>query len=277
MVLECCGAFVRRNLATPAGGGDVVNQPSCGGSLSSGDKRGADQPSTWVVSDRACSWSRCEVPNSVAKNSLFASAGDYLFCMATSEKTGFEGPLHQLARNTWQLLLLVGRLGVALGVIVLAWPGKSLVVAGVLFGIYLVVSGVGYVFAAFGTHAGAAMRVLSFLTGVVSLVLGFFCFRDKLESILLLALWIGIGWLFRGFTLLAAALSFDHLPGRGWQVLSGVIIVVGGGVLIIYPIDSMVILTLVAGWWLIVIGIMDVISAFQVRHRLKTVDRVAQR
>jgi len=28
-------------------------------------------------------------------------------------------------------------------------------------------------------------------------------------------------------TLLAAALSFDHLPGRGWQVLSGLIIVIG--------------------------------------------------
>ena len=30
-------------------------------------------------------------------------------------------------------------------------------------------------------------------------------------------------------TLLAAALSFDHMPGRGWQVLSGLIIMVGGG------------------------------------------------
>ncbi len=87
--------------------------------------------------------------------------------------------------------------------------------------------------------------------------MGFFCFRDKLESILLSALWIGISWLFRGFTLLAAALSFDHLPARGWQVLSGVIIVIGRGVLIISPLDSIAILTLVAGWWLIVIGIVD--------------------
>jgi len=156
---------------------------------------------------------------------------------------------------------------VAVGVIVLAWPGKTLVVAGVLFGIYLVVSGIGYMFAAFGTHAGAAMRVLAFLTGAVSLVLGFFCFRDRLESIWLLALWVGIGWVFRGVTLLAAALSFDHLPGRGWQVLSGIIIVIGGGVLIVSPIDSMFILTLVAGCWLIAIGIVDVISALQVRHR----------
>ena len=197
--------------------------------------------------------------------------------MTTSEKTVFEGPLHQLARNTWQLLLLIGILTVALGAIVLAWPGKTLLVAGVLFGIYLVVSGVGYMFAAFGTHAGAAMRVLAFLTGAVSLVLGFFCFRDKLESIMLLALWIGIGWVFRGVTLLAAALSFDHIPGRGWQVLSGAIIIIGGGVLIISPFDSIAILTLVAGCWLIAIGIMDVISALQVRHRVKALNGAVQR
>ena len=227
-----------------------------------------DQPSAAAASARHCSCPLCQALICVARNNGFASAANYRAGMTTSEKTVFEGPLHQLARNTWQLLLLIGVLGVALGVIVLAWPGKTLLVAGVLFGIYLVVSGIGYVFAAFGTHAGAAMRLLSFLTGVVSLVLGFFCFRDKLESILLLALWIGIGWLFRGVTLLAAALSFDHLPARGWQVLSGVIIVIGGGVLIISPLDSIAILTLVAGWWLIAIGIVDVISAFQVRHRL---------
>ena len=98
--------------------------------------------------------------------------------MTISDKTVFEGPLHQLARSAWQLLLLIGVSAVALGVIVLAWPGKTLFVAGVLFGIYLVVSGIGYVFAAFGTHAGAAMRVLTFITGIVSVVLGLFCFRE---------------------------------------------------------------------------------------------------
>ncbi len=192
-------------------------------------------------------------------------------CMTNREQTVFEGPLQQLARSAWQLLLLIGVAAVALGVIVLAWPGKTLFVAGVLFGIYLVVSGIGYMFASFGTHAGVAMRVLTFITGVVSLVLGFFCFREEFEAVWLLAIWIGIGWLFRGMTLLAAALSFDHLPGRGWQALSGLIIVIGGAVMIISPLRSIAILTLVAGCWLIVIGIMDVVSAFQVRSRAKRV------
>jgi uncharacterized membrane protein HdeD (DUF308 family) len=88
--------------------------------------------------------------------------------VTTSEKTFVEGPLHQLARSRWQLLLLTGLLTAALGAIVLYYPGKSLVVAGVLFGIYLVVSGVGYVLAAFGAHAGAVMRVFTLLGGIVS-------------------------------------------------------------------------------------------------------------
>lgn len=197
--------------------------------------------------------------------------------MTTTDQTVFEGPLQQLARSAWQVLLFIGALAVALGVIVLAWPGKTLFVAGVLFGIYLVVSGVGYVFAAFGTHAGAAMRVLTFITGIVSMVLGFFCFRDKFEAVTLLAIWIGVSWLFRGMTLLTAALSFDHLPGRGWQVLSGLIIVVGGAVLIVSPLDSIAVLTLVAGCWLIAIGIIDVITAFQVRGRAKRVGEAVGR
>jgi uncharacterized membrane protein HdeD (DUF308 family) len=209
------------------------------------------------------------ISNCVAGGVFFAIVRANDIRMTNTDQTVFEGPLRQLARSAWQLLLVIGLAAVALGVIVLVWPGKTLFVAGVLFGIYLVVSGVGYMFAAFGTHAGVAMRVLSFITGVVSLVVGFFCFREEFEAVWLLAIWIGIGWLFRGMTLLAAALSFDHMPGRGWQALSGLIIVVGGAVMIISPLRSIAILALVAGWWLIVIGIMDIVTAFQTRSRAK--------
>lgn len=210
------------------------------------------------------------MPNCVVTDIFFTPIKANDIRMTISDKTVFEGPLQQLARGAWQLLLLIGVSAVALGVIVLAWPGKTLFVAGVLFGIYLVVSGIGYVFSAFGSHAGAAMRVLTFIGGVISIVLGLFCFRDKFEAVTLLAIWIGISWLFRGMTLLAAALSFDHMPARGWQALSGLIIVIGGGVLIVSPLDSIAVLALVAGCWLIAIGIVDIVTAFQVRNRAKT-------
>jgi uncharacterized membrane protein HdeD (DUF308 family) len=204
----------------------------------------------------------------VPANNDTEQAATYGPDMTITDRALSEGPLHRHARHAWQSLLLIGVLAVALGAVTLAWPGKTLVVAGVLFGIYLVFSGFGQVFAAFGTHVDAAWRVLGFISGIVSVVLGFFCFRGELESVLLLALWIGIGWVFRGISLLVAAISFEGLPSRGWQAFSGVVIGLGGASLIIYPFDSIAVLTLVAGWWLIVIGIVEVITAFQVRHRL---------
>ncbi|WP_116539383.1 hypothetical protein [Mycobacterium uberis] len=60
--------------------------------------------------------------------------------MTTIEKIVFEGLLHQFALNAWQVLLLIGILTVVTGVAVLFCSGKTLVMVGVLFGIYLVVS-----------------------------------------------------------------------------------------------------------------------------------------
>ncbi|WP_204318281.1 DUF308 domain-containing protein, partial [Serratia marcescens] len=41
------------------------------------------------------------------------------------------------------------------------WPDRTLLVLGVLFGIYLLISGVMEIIAAFGEHVSAGMRVLN--------------------------------------------------------------------------------------------------------------------
>ncbi|MGV9753788.1 HdeD family acid-resistance protein [Nocardia farcinica] len=183
-----------------------------------------------------------------------------------------EGPVRALAKAAWQTVLVTGVLSVILGIVVLVWPGKTLVVAGILFGIYLVVSGVLQLMAAFGATRTAGMRVLYFLSGVLSIVIGVFCFRDELASILLLGLWIGIGWLFRGVSVVVAAISEPALPGRGWQGFFGLVTVVAGIVLIVWPVTSVATLTLVAGVWLIVLGVMEIITAIGVRRDAKRLD-----
>ncbi|MCU1643729.1 MAG: HdeD family acid-resistance protein [Nocardia sp.] len=189
--------------------------------------------------------------------------------MTTKEEVS-EGPVHALARSAWQSILVTGLLSVVLGILILAWPGKTILVAGVLFGIYLVVSGLFQLIAAFAVHLSAGMRILGFITAILTLVLGFLCFhnwRDQGEAtaVLLLAIWIGISWIFRGVSTLITGLSLDGMPGRGWAIFFGVVLVIGGGWLIAAPFHSIVALTLVAGWWLIFIGIFEMVSAFQVK------------
>ncbi|MFG2882830.1 HdeD family acid-resistance protein [Streptomyces sp. NPDC048297] len=183
----------------------------------------------------------------------------------------FEGPLHALSQAAWQVVLLTGLASLILGVLVLIWPGPSLIVAGVLFGVYLVVSGVFQIVAAFGTHKKTSLRVLAFVSGGLSILLGLFCFRGAMQSILLLGLWIGIGWLIRGITQTMAAISDSTMPARGWQIFLGVVTFLAGIVLIDSPVQSVAILTLVAGWWLIVVGIVEIVTSFGLRGRAKKI------
>ncbi|MEU8543620.1 HdeD family acid-resistance protein [Streptomyces sp. NPDC048717] len=183
------------------------------------------------------------------------------------------GPLGRLADWAWQAMLFAGLAALVLGVLVLVWPGHSLVVAGVLFGLYLLVSGVLHLIAAFGTHGRTSLRVMAFISGALSILLGLFCFKGTLQSILLLALWIGIGWLFHGITQTMAAVSDPRMPARGWQIFLGVISALAGVVLIVSPLESAAVLAVLAGAWLIAVGLIEIVTAFQVRSRAKRIPR----
>ncbi|MBN0043174.1 HdeD family acid-resistance protein [Streptomyces actuosus] len=185
----------------------------------------------------------------------------------------FEGPLHALSRAAWQIVLVTGVASLVLGIVVLSWPDASVRVAGILFGIYLLISGAFQLVAAFGTHRTTSLRVLAFISGALSIVLGLFCFRGPMQSTLLLALWIGIGWLIRGITQTLAAASDPSMPARGWQVFLGVITFIAGIVLIDSPFDSIAVLTVVGGIWLIAVGVVEIVTAVRIRGRARQIPR----
>jgi uncharacterized membrane protein HdeD (DUF308 family) len=176
--------------------------------------------------------------------------------------------------HLWKSTLVSGILALALGVLVLAWPGKTILIAAILFGIYLLITGIAQVIFAFSLHVSAGGRVLLFISGAASLVLAVLCFRHFGEgyAILLLAIWIGVGFIFRGVATSISAISDPTLPGRGWQIFLGVISLLAGIVMIGSPFESLAILTLVVGIWLIVIGAFEIVSSFGIHSASKRVD-----
>lgn len=177
-----------------------------------------------------------------------------------------------LVHHLWKSAIVSGILSIIVGVAILAWPGATLLVAAVAFGIYLLITGIAQIIFAFTlpvTSAGG--RVLLFLSGAASLVLGVLCFRDELSnSLLLLAIWIGIGWIFQGVSGTIAAVSDKDLPGRGWQIFGGIITTIAGIVVIEWPASSLATLVLVSAVWLIVIGVMQIGSGLSIRSATKS-------
>lgn len=165
----------------------------------------------------------------------------------------------------WQFLLTMGLATIALGVVALAWPGETLRVIGVLFGVYLLAIGVFQFLGAFGSHVPRHLRVLHFITGALSILLGLICFRGALQSILLLALWIGFSWLLRGSMVTAAAASAPEMPARNWQLFFGILTSLAGIVLIVSPFTSIAALTLTVGVMAVVLGVVEVFHAIKMR------------
>src|SRR6188472_4460683 len=144
-----------------------------------------------------------------------------------------------LLPHLWKSELVSGLLAVILGIIVLAWPGISILVAAIVFGAYLLVTGIAQVIMAFSLHVTAGGRILLFISGAAALILAVLAFRHFGEgyAILLLAIWIGVGFVFRGFATTVAAVSDPHLPGRGWAIFFGVITILAGIIVLGYPFD----------------------------------------
>jgi uncharacterized membrane protein HdeD (DUF308 family) len=84
-------------------------------------------------------------------------------------------------------------------------------------------------------------------------------------AVLLLSLWIAIGFIFQGVAGTVVGISERDLPGRGWYTAAGIVSVIAGFVVLVWPFESIVVLILAVGIWLVIIGISQVVQAFQTR------------
>jgi uncharacterized membrane protein HdeD (DUF308 family) len=186
-----------------------------------------------------------------------------------------DSPAASFIHRIWWSEVLLGLFTGILGAVILAWPGQSILVTSGVFGAYLVVSGIAMVVLPFRFPAPTSSKVLSVISGVASVVLGVLAFKHFGEgyAVLLLAIWIGVGFIIRGVTVLANAITYKQFPGRGWTIFFGIVSLLAGFVVLAYPFDSIVTLALVAGVWLVVLGVVEVISGFVTRSDVKKVEK----
>ena len=171
--------------------------------------------------------------------------------MVTHTRTDPADVLDRVGRH-WGWLLGFGIITVLVGILVLVWPGRTLIVVAVLFGIQLIVMGIFRFASAFGSHLSAGTRVL-------------YALRHVLITLLALALLLGIFWIISGAVELFNALSNREMRGRGWAIASGILGILAGIIVLVYPGISLFVLALVLSIWLLVFGIMEIVSAFRIR------------
>jgi uncharacterized membrane protein HdeD (DUF308 family) len=162
----------------------------------------------------------------------------------------------------WGWLMAFGVITFLAGMVALAWPGPTLIVVPVLFGVQLVVTGIFRIVAAAAVDdLSGGGRVLLAVLGLLSLIIGLYAVRHVLISLLLLAVLLGIFWIINGITELFLALSRRDMAGRGWTGLIGAFSIVAGLIVLADPGISLLTLAIVLGVWLLVLGAMEITLA----------------
>ena len=92
--------------------------------------------------------------------------------------------------RSWGWILFFGIMTLIAGILTVAWPGRTVLVIAVLFGLQLFIGGIFRLVIAF-TDEAAGHRVAYTLIGIFAIVVGILCLRHIFQTVAALALILG--------------------------------------------------------------------------------------
>jgi uncharacterized membrane protein HdeD (DUF308 family) len=188
-----------------------------------------------------------------------------------SDDYNAQPPPSALLAGTWQATLFLGAVTLILGLIVAIHPTGSLNVIAVLLGILMIISGLFHLIRVFDPKE--LHRVWLGIAGLLFIVIGVILIRHLHLTRAIIGLIIGITWIIQGLTALIAGISGGAREGRAWWIAFGVISLIAGIVVAVTPTSSLDVLAVLLGIWFIIMGILEIIGGFMLRHALRVADR----
>jgi uncharacterized membrane protein HdeD (DUF308 family) len=171
-----------------------------------------------------------------------------------------------LVLSVWRKVSLVsGLASLVLGLILLFWPGKTLMVIAALVGVWLVVSGISRIAdAVTGRTAGTTSRGFSALAGVIYIAAGILVLANLEASLRFLAVLFGVILVASGLSEIIAGIT--RVRGAGvttLAILTGLVNIAVGVLVLFWPDITLVALAWIAALWLILLGILQLYFAYQ--------------
>lgn len=180
--------------------------------------------------------------------------------------------LTMLTRNWW-LVALRGLLAVIFGIITMIWPGLSLTVLVLLFGGYAFVDGVFSLWAGFQQRSTNDRWWALLLEGLVGIGAGILTFLWPDITLLVLLYFIATWAIVTGiFEVVAAIRLRREIEGEWLLALSGILSVIFGILIILFPAAGLVTISWIIAAYAIVFGIVLIILGFRLRSMRDRVD-----
>lgn len=169
------------------------------------------------------------------------------------------------ADSAYRQLVLLSLVTVGFGVTLLAWPHATVRVLAVLLGLWFLLAGVARVVTAFFSRRGPAQQLLSGAVGLIFIIGGAACLRDVAKGIAVLALLVGLAWIFSGLAEFVVATRASG-ANRSWLTALATVSVLVGLVFLLWPAPSMTVLVALTGLSALVVGVTELAFAYRLHH-----------
>ncbi|MET9341326.1 HdeD family acid-resistance protein [Nonomuraea sp. NPDC003804] len=171
--------------------------------------------------------------------------------------------MEQLA-STWWLILIRGICAVIFGILAIIWPGMTVLVLVIFFGAYALVNGIFSLISAFRHNVES--RAWLILSGVLGILAGIVTFVWPGVTTLALLYIIAFWAIFTGIAEVIAGIRLRKLIDNEWMlIIGGLLSVVFGVLLLIWPASGAVALTWLIGAFAIIYGIAIIILSVKVK------------
>ena len=163
--------------------------------------------------------------------------------------------LGKVARDWW-VYAVRGVAAIIFGTLALVWPGPTLAVLVLMFGAYAFVDGIAMLVAlARGDVLARRHAWATGLTGVFGIVLAIATLLWPGITALTLLYLVAIWAISTGIFEIAAAIEFRReIHGEIWMILGGVLSIVFGSLLVVFPGTGLLSLVWLVGFFAIVFG-----------------------
>lgn len=157
-----------------------------------------------------------------------------------------------------------GVLAVIVGILILAWPGKTLAVVTAIIAIYAIAAGLVYAgLGIFSKTKGGWARVGHILLGILFIIAGVVALFNLAATtawlLLFIGILVGIMWIVEGIVALS---TLGDASSKGWSIFFAILSIVAGVIVLFSPVWGTVVLWWILGISLIVLGIINIVRAF---------------
>lgn len=150
--------------------------------------------------------------------------------------------------------------GIALGLIALFWPGPTLLVIALLFGFALIVGGIFRIVMAFSARElTGGQRALLGVLGVLIVIAGFICLFHPGDALVVIAIMIGVGWIFFGVHDLMLGFRGTTVGPRWLSFVSGALSIIAG--IIMFTLPGLTLAVFIT-WGAILLIIVSIVALF---------------